>query len=370
MLTRLEIDNFRCFEGFVWEPTRKQLILGANGCGKSSMMDALTNLRRFVAGDAKVEELFPLRERTKWLDRAEQRFSLHADIDGVLYCYRLVIGKAGDPSKPVVLSESLDCGNGALRVGFEKGQVTISLPEIAVTSSYELRANRSVISSLNDDEHTALAIRFALWLDEMLVIRLNPFGMDGRSDGWDLAAKVDLSNFAGWYRWLRVGGKPIREAELFKSLGETLQGFHSIVLQDAAKGIELLNARFARKDGSSVEYGFEELSEGQRCLICLYTVLHFVVADGRTVVIDEPENFVTLREIQPWLTTAEGIVEDAHGQLILMSHHPEFIDQWAPPYGVRFVRDDSGPVRVKPWTGDPGSRLSAAELVARGWDDD
>jgi recombinational DNA repair ATPase RecF len=56
MLTRLEIDNFRCFEGFVWKPAPKQLILGANGCGKSSMMDALTNWRRFVAGDAKLEE--------------------------------------------------------------------------------------------------------------------------------------------------------------------------------------------------------------------------------------------------------------------------------------------------------------------------
>ena len=71
MLTRLEIDNFQCFEGFVSEPARKQLILGANGRGKSSMTDALTNLRRFVAGDAKVDELFPLRERTRWLDRSE-----------------------------------------------------------------------------------------------------------------------------------------------------------------------------------------------------------------------------------------------------------------------------------------------------------
>jgi hypothetical protein len=92
--------------------------------------------------------------------------------------------------------------------------------------------------------------------------------------------------------------------------------------------------------------------------------------DGGTVVIDEPENFVSLRQIQPWLTVAEDIVEDAHGQLILISHHPEFIDQWAPPFGVRFVRDSAGPVQVKSWTGDPGSRLSAAELVARGWDDD
>src|SRR5580698_483923 len=99
MLTRLEIDNFRCFEGFVWEPARKQLILGANGCGKSSMMDALSNLKRFVTGKAKVEELFPLRERTRSLNRPDQRFGLHVEINDVMYCYRLVVGACGDPAK-------------------------------------------------------------------------------------------------------------------------------------------------------------------------------------------------------------------------------------------------------------------------------
>src|SRR5580700_5627049 len=125
MLTRLEIDNFRCFEGFVYEPARKQLILGANGCGKSSMMDALSNLRRFVSGDAKVDELFRLRERTRWLDQRVQTFSLRAEIDSVMYSYSLVVGSSRNPIKPFVQSEMLDCDNGALRVRFEQGRVTV-----------------------------------------------------------------------------------------------------------------------------------------------------------------------------------------------------------------------------------------------------
>jgi hypothetical protein len=236
-------------------------------------------------------------------------------------------------------------------------------------SSYLLDNSRSAVSSLGGGA-TDLVQRFKRWMSTLYCFQLNPFQMGNRAESEGADPERNLSNFAEWYRSLRRQSQPEREFALFKSLEETFDGFSSLVLQDAAKGVELLNARFARKDGSSVEYGFEELSEGQRCLICLYTILHFVLADGRTVIIDEPENFVSLREIQPWLTQAEGVVEDANGQLILMSHHPEFIDQWAPPYGVRFIRDDSGPVLVKPWTGDPGSRLSASELVARGWDDD
>src|ERR1035438_8231016 len=49
------------------------------------------------------------------------------------------------------------------------------------------------------------------------------------------------------------------------------------------------------------QFRFNELSEGQRCLICLYAILHFVLAKGHTAILDEPDNFVSLREIQPWL---------------------------------------------------------------------
>jgi hypothetical protein len=110
------------------------------------------------------------------------------------------------------------------------------------------------------------------------------------------------------------------------------------------------------------------LSDGQRCLICLYTILHFVLAKGSTVILDEPDNFVSLREIQPWLMRASDMVEEGHGQIILISHHPELINQWAPGCGVQFVRDPLGPVRVEEFRGEPNSHLSPAELVARGWE--
>lgn len=378
MLTRLEIDNFRCFEGFVWEPARKQLILGANGCGKSSMMDALVNLRRFVAGDARVEELFPLRERTKWLDRAEQKFSLHAEIDSVPYCYRLVVGVAGDPIKPVVQSEALDCGNGALRVTFEHGQVAVGRPDTEF--SYGLDGSRSAISSLGESAAAVLAIRFRRWMRTVCCFRLNPFTMDSRAEGDEADPTVNLSNFAAWYRGL-YQSYPKRAQELFKSLDETLDGFDSIVLQDAAEGVRLLNVQFHHSLPQKITIGelvrrwvplsfrLTELSEGQRCLICLYTILHFVVIEGRTVIIDEPESFIGLRELQPWLKAASRIVTESDGQLILISHNSELIDQWAPAHGIRFVRDGIGPVKVEPWHGDPESGMSPAELIAHGWDD-
>ncbi len=46
---------------------------------------------------------------------------------------------------------------------------------------------------------------------------------------------------------------------------------------------------------------FHELSDGQRVLFGLYAVLHYAMHEETTVSFDEPDNFVSLREIDPWL---------------------------------------------------------------------
>jgi predicted ATPase len=119
-----------------------------------------------------------------------------------------------------------------------------------------------------------------------------------------------------------------------------------------------------------LEYGFHEVSEGQRCLIALYTVLHFVLARGGTVFLDEPENFIGLGELQPWLMAAGDAVDEHDGQIFIVSHHPEFLNQWAPDYGIWFSRPKAGPVQVRPFQAAPDEVLTVAELVARGWDEE
>jgi predicted ATPase len=186
--------------------------------------------------------------------------------------------------------------------------------------------------------------------------------------GEDPEPQPDLSNIASWYRRL-VQEDPGQNAALTSSLHAVINDFAFLRFDPAGKS-RLLMAEFVDGRGKSQRFGFEELSEGQRCLICLYAILHFELRDGATVIIDEPDNFVSLREIQPWLMEATESVEDGRGQLLLISHHPEILNQWAPEYGVRFVRDGIGPVRIEEFHGDPESILTPAEIVARGWENE
>jgi ATPase subunit of ABC transporter with duplicated ATPase domains len=97
-------------------------------------------------------------------------------------------------------------------------------------------------------------------------------------------------------------------------------------------------------------------------------ILHFLIAKGHTVFIDEPDNFVSLGEIQPWLLAIESMVEDQKGQLILVSHHPELLNYWAARHGLRFFREENGHVRTEQFKTDPNGDLHPSELIARGWE--
>jgi predicted ATPase len=363
MLTRLYIDNFRCFEKFEWRPGRKQLIIGRNGTGKTSLMDALRYLRLTAARGDRLETWFKLDQRTLWLDQREQVFEIEARIEGGNYAYRLVIEPQGRPRRPVVRSESLSLNDQPVLV-VEGGQL------IAVGSEsrkgYALEQSRAALPTVAEESNRRELRRFREWLGRVVCSHINPFSMEARAEKEALRPRVDFANMAGWYRHL-VQARRREDLAFLQDLRKSLDGFDQLFLEDAGESVRVLYAEFLR-DGRTAKIPFGKLSDGQRCLICLYAIMHFVVSKGDMVIIDEPDNFISLREIQPWLMAIEEMADDHKGQVILISHHPEILNQWAPAYGVQFVRDGAGPVWVEKFKGDPESPLSAAELVARGWD--
>jgi AAA15 family ATPase/GTPase len=68
MLTRLYIDNFRCFSNFEYKPARRNLILGRNGSGKTSLINAMLSLREFLAkGGVRRNASLYWSERAGWI---------------------------------------------------------------------------------------------------------------------------------------------------------------------------------------------------------------------------------------------------------------------------------------------------------------
>ncbi len=371
MLTRLYVDNYRCMVNFEFRPKQKQLIIGGNGTGKSTFLDVLAAIRRFVIDGVDVEAAFAPSTRTRWDLRPQQTFFVEAAINHAEYKYGLVTEYEGGTLR--VHTESLFHNDKHL-LHFSNGEVHLSNSRYPNGVSYPFGWQRSALSTIDSRPENEEIARFKEWLAALCAVRVDPYHMLAHAEKEDSYPDRDFSNFAPWYRHMtQENGSGVDEAK--KALRQVIEGFESLDLERAGQNIRILKARFAPGSGvppSSpplrLDFDFGELSDGQRTIIALYTLLHCAVAPSSTLVLDEPDNFLALAEIQPWLFGLTDRVDDEDAQVILISHHPELINYFAHGNASRFVRMGSGPTIVELFDpkGSPG--LSPAELVARGWD--
>lgn len=101
----------------------------------------------------------------------------------------------------------------------------------------------------------------------------------------------------------------------------------------------------------------------------LYTLVFGLKGSGLSLFLDEPDNFVALREIQPWLSNLSDECGEGFEQAVLISHHPEIINYLGGSSGRFFSRDRNGPVRVHEVAPQITDGLNLAETIARGWDE-
>jgi ATPase subunit of ABC transporter with duplicated ATPase domains len=153
--------------------------------------------------------------------------------------------------------------------------------------------------------------------------------------------------------------------KLVESLKEILPGFNSLFLREAGMS-QVLMANF-NVDGKSPEYHFGELSDGQRALIVLYTIVLGLRGQGYSLFLDEPDNWLSLREIQPWLRTLHDACTKDIEQAVIISHHPGIIDYLGPSMGHWFDRQENGTVQVNDKAPEDAGDLRLSEIIARGW---
>lgn len=329
---------------------------------------AIEKLVRFSVRGDRAEDVFFANERTRWSRVETQTWELEAELDGKVYVFRLVTDLWGEQRRPRVLEETVRC-DGKPVFEFLKSEVHLFNDRFEHKVTYPFDWHRSALATIQKRNDNQVLSRFIAWLSEVRCFQLNPFvpNMGHRTEGEALAPRRDLSDFASWYRHL-VQAFPRENSEFLQDLQTALAGFGYLQFESAGENVRMLMADFGQRGEDSRKFNFSELSDGQRCLICLYAIVRFLLANGATVFLDEPDNFVALREIQPWLMAANDVLDEDRGQLLIVSHHPELVNQWAPDAGLRFFREGGGPVRCAPFVGDPEGPLTPAELVARGWE--
>jgi predicted ATPase len=367
MLTRLYADNFRCLVNFELKLARLSLLLGENGSGKTSAFEVLHRLRSFVDGDSKVDAVFPPSDLTRWQTTGMQRFELDMAIGSDAYGYRLLVEHDTDRRKMRVKEERLTVGGRPL-FEFIDGNAQLFRDDFSAGPKYPFGWTQSGVGSLHERSENQKLTRFRKEMAGLVIAQANPSAMGSESRREERTLSRSMDNFASWYRYLSQEQQAALPA-IFEELRKVLPGFHGFSIKEAGEDVRVLKVLFDREppNGRAMPFDFTELSDGQRVLIALYSLLHGLRGEGTSLFLDEPENYVTLREIQPWLATLTELCGDGLEQAVLISHHPEVVDYLAGSAGIWLERDSGGPVRV---TYEPPSLpdgLKASEAMARGW---
>lgn len=366
MLKRLFIDNFRCLTNFEMKPGGVAALVGPNGSGKSTVFELFRSLQGLLTGGGTAFDHFPPGTLTRWDSRREQRIELDVVVDGVEYSYSLEISHDPGQRGAVVRDERLT-SSGDLLYRLVDGEVQLYGDDAPKTplNTFPFNAKRSFLLFLEPRPDTQRISAFKRWMSGLWLFSLRPHAIDPTSVQESEAIADSGANYVSWYRAL-VQAEPEVAARVRNDLIPIIPGLAAIRLQKLGLDSRLMILECelgSRSFGLSVN----ELSDGQRTLLVLYTVLHALAARTSLLIFDEPDNFVAREEIQPWLSSIRDAVVDANrGTLLVISHHPEVIDYLAAHQVLCFSRTADGPARLRELDVDRDKGISASEWLMLG----
>jgi len=321
---------------------------GANGTGKSSMFDAIRFVRDLATGKSILGDLgsdspnvVSTLDFTIWMKSSSQEFEVEFDINGQQLAYTIHIEQTIS-KEPRITKEIARCDGKELYTRDLSGVKFGNRPGFPLDWR---QAALPSIQSANDNwkEIGLLQSAFA----SLVILQPNVREFEPESRKESLFPNYNLDNLTSWYRHLA------QDQDFTDALRESLQGiwpddFKSLKLNDAGISTKWLGLRFQDIE----QLRFDQLSDGEKMLIGLY-MIHAAISVGNvnTVMIDEPDNYVSLQELQPWLLSVGELVDNNH-QVLILSHNTEILEN-NPSSSVFFWRDNhKSPTRV-------GSELEA-----------
>ncbi len=366
MLKRLYVDNYKCLVNFEVSFGELGLLLGPNGAGKSSVLDVMFALRQILSGAAMLAdaEIFPASTLTSWQSRRVQTFEIDVELEGDLVRYRLEVEHVAEARRAKVRSEQLTAGGKPL-FSFVEGEVQLYRDNHSEGPRFSADWFMSDLARVPPGKDNKKLSRFLDFVRNIMVCGLYPRSLLTESRTEDAVLARDGANFSAWYRHVLQERQDLVPAYL-QAVSEVIQGFKGIRLEkvglDARAFVVILEAQSGR-----YELKLDEMSDGERALVVLYAILHLASGQASAVFLDEPDNYVALPELQPWLLALKDARGGTVAQAILSSHHPELIDYLGADAGIWLKRGENGPTQVVSLAAPAEGSLKLSELIARGW---
>jgi len=329
----------------------------------------LCKVQKVLDGDS-ISDIFSVDDLTLWQSRDTQTVRISTTINEAQYDYELTVESNRTQRTSRIRKEELKWKGMTFFLfdGQEAHLFRINRHSGKVEEETHFSADwgRSVIPTIAEREDNKPLTQFKQSVSRWLLVHPIPALVQSLATGETRRLLPYAENFAQWYRHT-IQENPGIAYGASEVLKQVLPGFESLRLPESGDS-RRLTATF-KVGGRDCHISFRDLSDGQRQLLMLYVILYSLKHNHTVLLIDEPDNFVSLREIQPWLQELQNVCQESVGrQAIIISHHPEVINKMVNGTETLFYRADAGHILTKNYPVTDG--LTAAETMARGWGDE
>ena len=373
MIKRIYVDNYKCFVNFELRFEPLTLLLGRNGAGKTSVLDIMFALRELLSGRVKVSDadIFPANTLTAWQTQELQTFEVEVNIDDEDFLYRLVVEQNQAERLFRIREESLKDKERKYLFDCELGEVQLYRDNLSPGPKYSVDWSESALARIPSRHDNTRLTKFLDFMRGVVVCGMYPASFHAEIVEHEETLSRDASNFAAWYQHQQLEN-PDSIQKFKRKLEEVIDGFDGARLEKTGSSRRALRISFLEESNQKYELSLNEISDGQRALLALYALTELSSGMKNPLYLDEPENYVAIAEIQPWLVELSDRCGESIPQAVICSHHPELIDYLGSSHGVLLNREQSGPTRIIEIPDIISDRaesgLKLSEVLARGWE--
>ncbi len=304
MFQRIDIDNFKCFVNFSLSLEERTLLIGRNGTGKTSVLDAIFALRQLLVDGVKItdRDALPTSTLTQWQQRDLQNFGLHISLDDESFQYRLEVEHVRPTRLARIKLERLSANEKPL-YECKLGEVQLYRDDHSEGPSFSVDWGESNLGRVPSRPDNTRLTRFLDFMRQVTICGLHPSALAAESMHETTILRRDGTNFADWYRHIHQQHSDL-SFDLTARLREVIDGFQSIDLEQIGQDARILKVTM-KELHDRYSLAFNEISDGQRTLVVLYALC---LSDARP----RPH---TLSRRTGELPSAAGDTTMAHGTL-------------------------------------------------------
>lgn len=318
-----------------------------------------------------MQKFFPANTLTAWQTHKLQTFEVEVDVDDEVFLYRLVMEHNQAERIFRIQEESLKDKEHNFLFEYQLGEVQLYRDNLSPGPKYSVDWSESALARIPSRNDNTRLTKFLDFMRGVVVCGIHPASFQEEVIEHEETLDRDANNFAAWYQHQQLEN-PGSIEKFKRKLEEVIDGFDDVRLEKTGAIRRAFRVSFPEEHKQRYELSLNELSDGQRALLALYALTELSSGMKNPLYLDEPENYVALAEIQPWLIELSDRCGESIPQVVICSHHPELIDYLGNSHGVLLNREQSGATRIVNFSdaicGDAEAGLKLSEIIARGWE--